>query len=91
LGFAAILTETLGGLALLLGAGTRLAAAALGVVFLTAAVLVHARHGFFLNWFGNQQGEGVEYFVLGLALVAVVVAQGGGAASLDRRLSRALA
>lgn len=87
LGFAAIAAETVGGLALLVGFATRLAAGALGVVFLTAALLVHARHGFFINWFGNQKGEGIEYFLLGLTLVVVLVVQGGGAASLDRALA----
>jgi putative oxidoreductase len=84
LGFAAIVVETLGALALLTGAFTRVAALGVGAVFLTAVALVHARHGFFMNWFGNQGGEGVEYFILGMALVAIVVIRGGGAASLDR-------
>lgn len=87
LGLAAILAETVGGLALLVGFATRLAAAAVGVVFLTAVILVHARHGFFINWFGNQKGEGVEYFVLGFALVVLLVVQGGGAASVDRAVA----
>jgi len=83
-GLAAILAETVGGLALVVGFATRLAAAMVGAVYLTAVVLVHGRHGFFINWFGNQKGEGVEYFVLGLTLVVLLVIQGGGAASLDR-------
>ena len=90
LALAAILAETLGGMALLLGFGSRLAALGVGGVFVTAAVLLHWQHGFFMNWEGGQQGEGVEYFVLGLALVAIVVLRGGGAASLDRALTRAL-
>jgi putative oxidoreductase len=88
LAFAAILAETLGGLALLVGFGSRLAASALAVVFAVAAVTVHWQHGFFANWFGNQKGEGVEYFILGIALAAVVIIEGGGRASADRSLTR---
>lgn len=87
-GFAAILAETLGGFALLLGFASRVAALAIGAVFLTATVMVHAQHGFFINWFGNQKGEGIEYFILGLALVAIVALRGGGSLSVDRALSR---
>jgi putative oxidoreductase len=88
LGFAAILAETLGGFALIAGFATRIAALALGVIFVTAVALLHGQHGFFQNWFGNQKGEGYEYFVLGLALVAIAVIYGGGAASVDRLLTR---
>lgn len=87
-GFAAILAETLGALALLVGGLTRVAAAGVGAVFLTAVAMVHARFGFFMNWGGSQGGEGIEYFILGLALVAIVIVKGGGAASLDRTISR---
>lgn len=86
-GFAAILAETVGAVALLLGLASRVAAASLAIVFVTAAALVHWPHGFFANWFGNQAGEGYEYFILGLALALIVVVHGGGAASIDRRLT----
>lgn len=87
-GLAAILAETLGGLALLAGFASRVAALALGAVFATAVVTVHASHGFFMNWFGNQKGEGIEFFILGLALVAIVLVRGGGTASIDHALTR---
>jgi len=88
-GFAAILAESLGALALLAGFLSRAAAFGVGAVFLTAVALVHAPNGFFMNWSVAQAGEGVEYFILGLALVAIVLVQGGGAASVDERLTRA--
>jgi putative oxidoreductase len=90
LGFAAILAESLGGLALILGFASRIAALGVGAVFVVAATTLHAEHGFFMNWFGNQKGEGLEYFVLGLALVAIVAVRGGGTLSLDRALTRNL-
>ena len=88
LGFAAIVVESVGALALLAGFATRAAAAGVGAVFITAIAMVHAPYGFFMNWSGAQKGEGLEYFILGLALVAVVLIQGGGAWSVDRAITR---
>lgn len=87
-GFAAIVAESLGALALLAGVATRAAAAGVGAVFIVAIATVHAPNGFFMNWTGAQQGEGIEYFILGLALVAIVLIQGAGAASVDRLITR---
>lgn len=86
-GFAAIVAESLGALALLAGFATRIAALGVGAVFLTAVATIHYQFGFFMNWEGSQGGEGVEYFILGLALVTIVLIQGGGRLSVDRALS----
>src|SRR5687767_11265257 len=86
-GFAAILAESIGALALIAGFATRIAAVGVGAVFVVAIAAVHAPHGFFMNWSGAQKGEGIEYFILGFALVAIVLIKGAGAASIDRRLS----
>ncbi len=88
LAFAAIAVEFLGPLALVLGLGARLAAAGIVVNMAVAAWMVHLPNGFFMNWFGNQKGEGFEYHLLAIALALVVVIRGSGAWSLDRRLSR---
>jgi putative oxidoreductase len=87
-GFAAIMAEVVGALALIVGFASRLAAATIAAVFVSAVALVHGQHGFFINWFGNQKGEGVEYFILGVTLAAIVMIYGGGAASVDRSLFR---
>jgi putative oxidoreductase len=55
---------------------------------LGAVATVHAPNGFFMNWFGNQAGEGFEFHLLALALVISLLLQGGGRASLDQRLAR---
>src|SRR5215470_638205 len=62
--FLVILAESLGALALLAGAFTRVAAAGVGAVMIGAVALTHAKAGFFMNWFGNQAGEGFEYHLL---------------------------
>ncbi|HET7437539.1 MAG TPA: DoxX family protein [Thermoanaerobaculia bacterium] len=87
-GALAIAAETLGALALILGLGTRLAALGVATNFAVAALMVHLQFGFFMNWFGNQKGEGVEYLIIGIALAATVIVLGGGRFSIDRRLTR---
>lgn len=84
---AAIVAESFGAVALFLGFATRIAAAGVGVVFVVAIATVHAPNGFFMNWAGTQKGEGIEYFILGLALVAIVILRGAGRASVDRLLA----
>ena len=86
-----IFLEAFGALALLAGAFTRAAAIGIGVVMLGAIATVHWPVGFFMNWFGNQAGEGFEYHLLVLGMVVAIVIGGGGKASVDRLLFRSLA
>ncbi len=91
LGALAILAESLGGLALLAGLGGRAAAAGVAAVMATAALMQHRANGFFMNWSGQQAGEGYEYHVLAFVLALAVALRGSGAFSLDRLLARRLA
>jgi putative oxidoreductase len=84
---AAILAESLGSVALLFGFSTRLAAAAIAVNMVVAILTSHLQAGFFMNWFGNQKGEGFEYHLLVLGLAAVLMIKGGGVASIDLALA----
>ena len=85
----AILTELVAPIALLAGLAGR--AAALGIIgIMLGAISTHTPNGFFMNWFGNQAGEGYEYHLLVLGMVAALLAGGGGRASVDRAISRAL-
>lgn len=84
--FGAILVEFLAPILLLLGAGTRLAALGLGVVMSTAMLMVHIHNGFFMNWFGTQKGEGIEYFLLMIGMTIALIVSGGGRASVDRAI-----
>lgn len=38
----------------------------------------HVQHGFFFNWFGNQAGEGMEYFILIIGMALALVVGGAG-------------
>ena len=88
LAFLAICAEFFGGLGLLVGFLTRIAAFGLLCDMFVALFLVHAHNGFFMNWAGKKHGEGFEYHLLALALLFAVLIRGAGAFSVDRLLSR---
>lgn len=83
-----VIAEFFGGLGLLLGLLGRLAAFGVACVMAVAVVAVHWQNGFFMNWMGNQKGEGWEFHLLALALAAIVMIRGSGAWSADRALTR---
>jgi putative oxidoreductase len=56
------------------------------VNMLVAIATVHFANGFFMNWSGQQKGEGFEYHLLAIALCILVMVKGAGALSLDRAL-----
>jgi putative oxidoreductase len=86
--FLVIIGESFGSLALIAGLLTRFTAASFIVIMLGAIAMVHWPLGFFMNWFGQQQGEGFEYHLLVIGMSAALVAAGGGAWSLDRVIAR---
>lgn len=88
LGFLVILGESAGAILLLLGLATRLSALGVSLIMLGAIFTTHLPHGFFMNWFGAQQGEGIEYHLLALALSVPLLLLGGGRASLDSVIIR---
>ena len=87
LAFLAIAAEFFGGMGLILGFLTRIAAFGIGVNMLVAIMIEHRAFGFFMNWTGTQKGEGFEFHLLVLAIVAFLMIRGAGAFSVDRVLS----
>lgn len=85
--FLVILGEFFGSLGLILGLWTRICAGAIGVIMLGAVGLVHAPHGFFMNWYGDQKGEGFELHLLAIGIALALAVTGGGTASADRKLA----
>lgn len=75
--------ELVGGVALLAGLRTRLAAGVLAVLMLIAVAAIRAKHGFFLP-------NGAEYTLLLFVASVALVLQGPGAFALDNaRAARA--
>src|SRR3984957_17800319 len=85
--FLAIAAEFFGGLGLIFGLLTRIAAFGIFCNMLVAVAMVHHQFGFFMNWAGTQKGEGFEFHFLALAITVFVMIRGAGAASVDRMLS----
>ncbi|HLB90890.1 MAG TPA: DoxX family protein [Terriglobales bacterium] len=86
--FLVICTEFFGGLGLIVGLLSRIAALGIGVEMIGAIFMVHLPNGFFMNWMGTQKGEGFEYHLLAIAVSAALLLRGSGAFSLDRELSK---
>jgi len=89
LGFLAIAAEFFGGLGLILGFLTRIAAFGIAMNMVVAIAMVHRSFGFFMNWTGTQKGEGFEYHLLVLAITAFLIIRGAGAVSVDRAIATA--
>jgi putative oxidoreductase len=85
--FLAICAEFFGGLGLIVGLLSRIAAFGIMCNMLVAIATVHVHNGFFMNWTGQQKGEGFEYHLVTLAALFVVLVKGAGAFSIDRALS----
>ena len=91
LAFLAICAEFFGGLGLILGLLSRIAAFGIGVNMLVAIAMFHRDFGFFANWSGTQKGEGYEFHLLAIAIVLAIIVRGAGALSLDRAIYSLLA
>ncbi len=91
--FIAIMAEFLGGLGLIVGLLTRIAALGISTSMLFAIIIVTGSEGFFINWAGKLPAgdEGYEFQLLAIAMGVSVLVKGAGAFSLDRILYSKLA
>jgi putative oxidoreductase len=60
LAFLVIAGELFAGIGLIVGLFSRIAALIIALTMVGAIATVHFRFGLFLNWFGSQQGHGIE-------------------------------
>jgi putative oxidoreductase len=88
--FLAIAAQFAGAIALILGLFTRVAALGIAANMLVAIAMVHAQYGWFMNWFGNQKGEGFEYHLLAIGMALVLVVRGGGKWAADTAIENSL-
>jgi putative oxidoreductase len=86
--FLVIIGESFGSLGLIAGFFTRFTAASFIVIMIGAIATVHWPQGFFMNWVGQQQGEGFEYHLLVIAMSVALVIIGGGKWALDGVIAR---
>jgi putative oxidoreductase len=86
--FLIMATEFFSGLGLIVGLLTRIASLGVAGLMIGAIFMVHLPNGFFMNWAGNQKGEGIEYHLLVLAMAAALLLRGAGAFSADRALTK---
>ena len=89
IGTLVILAEFVGSIGVLIGLGTRFMALSIFLTLSGAAVLGgHISNGFFMNWFGMQKGEGLEYFILVIGLALTVLIGGSGKLSFDNLITK---
>lgn len=86
--FSVIMIEFFGSISLLLGLFSRFWALALTGMFIGIILTTQLEHGFFMNWYGNQAGEGYEFSLLIIGLALSVVINGSGKWSLDGFISK---
>jgi putative oxidoreductase len=86
IGYLVTAGEFFGGLGLAVGVLPRFSAASIIVIMLGAIEMVHGKVGFFMNWAGQQSGEGFEYHILAIAALLPVVIAGPGRYALARAL-----
>ena len=88
--FLAIAAESAGAVALILGLFSRVAAFGIAATMAVAIFMGHLQNGFFMNWSGNQQGEGFEYHLLAIGIAVALMIRGGGKYSIDSAITRNL-
>jgi putative oxidoreductase len=84
---ALMAVESVGAVLLVFGFLTRLWSLGIGTSITICVFLNHVQNGFFMNWFGQQKGEGFEYHILVIGICLALLIKGGGALSVDRKLS----
>ena len=81
--------ELIGGLMLVIGAYTLVAALALAINIGVAAWKAHLPSGFFINWgLSPGQGHGYEFHLVLMASLLTLMLTGAGAFSIDRQRIR---
>lgn len=88
IGLLVIIIEFFGSISLMFGFATRLWSGSMVILFIGILYSSHIQHGFFMNWFGNQKGEGYEFFLLAIAISASLIITGGGKYAVDGLLAR---
>ncbi len=90
IGFLVIVIEFFGSILLFFGFAARFWGIAMAMLMLGVVLTSHIQNGFFINWLGNQKGEGVEYFLLAIGMSVSIAISGAGKFSVDGSIARSL-
>ena len=88
IGFLVIIIEFVGALSLIAGFASRIWSALTIILFIGIIFTSHLDNGFFMNWFGNQKGEGYEYHLLVIGLSLATLVNGSGKYSADKLITK---
>ena len=88
--FVIIVLESIGSIALIFGFATRIVALGYAGLVMGIVIMVHWQYGFFMNWYGDKPGEGIEYFIFWFGMAVSLVFSGGGSWSADRLINKHL-
>jgi putative oxidoreductase len=88
--FLVIIIEFFGAIFLILGFATRVWSFAIVFLFIGIIFTAQFEHGFFMNWFGVQKGEGYEYSLLIIGLAITSVINGASKFSVDNQILKYL-
>lgn len=86
IGFFVIIIEFIGALSVIVGFASRIWSVLTILLFTGIILTSHLDNGFFMNWFGNQKGEGYEYHLLIIGLSLALFVNGSGKYSVDERI-----
>ncbi|WP_299821697.1 DoxX family protein [uncultured Pontibacter sp.] len=81
-----IIIEFVGAICLIVGFWTRFWAFCVIGLFTGIILTAHLSNGFFMNWGGNQAGEGYEYHLLVIGMAWALVVGGAGLMSVDKAM-----
>lgn len=82
-----MVVESIGPLLMIAGFLTRLWAIGIGASITICMFVNHVQNGFFMNWLGQQKGEGFEYHILVIGICLALLIKGGGMLSVDRGMA----
>lgn len=88
IGFFVIIIEFVGALSFIAGFASRIWSVLTIILFIGIIVTSHLDNGFFMNWFGNQKGEGYEYHLLIIGLSLATLVNGSGKYSADKLINK---
>lgn len=85
-----ILVEFFGSIFLIIGFASRVWSLAIAFLFIGIIFTAQIEHGFFMNWFGIQKGEGYEYSLLIIGIAISTLVNGSGRFSIDNKIFKVL-